>query len=112
MVNKKIVGLLVLVLLLGIALPVWAGQTELSEEDESFIAQFWQNRVQLQKEFVEGLKERGLISEDRYEQMISRLQEREEEGWKMPWLEREHCSRERHHGRRDFQGMRSQERGK
>ncbi len=110
--NRKIVGLLILVLLLGIALPVWAEQTELSEEDESFIAEFWQNRIQLQQQFVEGLKERGLISEERYEQMLSRLQEREEEGWKMPWFDREECCRERHSGRRSFQGMRGHGGGK
>ncbi len=99
--RRFIMGTLVLALLVGVMVPVLA-QEEMSEEDQNFIVEFWERRIELQKEFMEGLLERGLISEERYEQMLERLQAREEEGWKMPWFSREECCRDRMMGRRGF----------
>ncbi|GEM_PF-1891549 len=102
--RKTIIGVLVLALLVVVMLPVLA-HDELSEEDRNFITEYWERRIELQREFIEGLFERGLITEERYEQMMERLQAREEEEWKIPWFSREDCfCRERTSGRRGFSG--------
>jgi len=101
--RRTMIGLLVLALMIAVMVPVFA-QDELSEEDKGFIAEYWERRYELQKDFLEGLMERGLISEERYEHMQERLQAREQEEWKMPMFSREDCCRERGFGRRGFSG--------
>ncbi len=101
--RKTIIGALVLALLVGVMLPVLA-RDELSEEDRNFITEYWERRIELQREFIEGLFSRGLITEERYERMTERLQAREEEE-KIPWFSREGSfCRERTSGRRGFFG--------